>query len=115
MIEDVLGALDGEPGTTDAEVVEDRSREDRCRLEDHRDSAAQLTWVPLGHVDSVEGDRARQRIVETVQQSQEGTLARSRRTDECGEFSFGNLEGDVTEDTNAARLLVYGFQIEGRL
>ena len=114
VIEHVVRTVQVECGQRHLEVVEHRAREDRRGLEDHGDPAAELTWLPLGDVSTVQRDRARHRIVESVEQPQQRRLARARRSGHGQDALARNLQRDSLEDRRIRRPGDHVDQLERR-
>src|SRR5579883_2968599 len=86
------------------------------RLEHHADALAGMIDVCLRtqHVDAVDDDRTRRRLLEPVEAAQQGRLARARRADHEHHLAFGDRQVDTLQDMKGAEVLVDGPRIDDR-
>ena len=90
-------------GHRDPKVVEHGSGEKWRPLEHHGHLATQFVWPKLVEPLAPPPDLASEWIVETVEQPQEGGLARPGRAHDCGDSYVGDVDRDVAQNRFPSR------------
>ena len=77
------------------EIVRYRARKQKRTLCDQSELSAEFPWLDIAIVDVLDIHRSRGGLVETIQQTQQRSLARTARPGDGKHFSFSQFEGCV--------------------
>lgn len=114
VLEHVARPFVGHLGVGDAEIVEDGASEHRCLLEHHAHMTSECGRVPGAEVSTLQGDRSGDRIVEPVEEAEEGRLARARRSGDGEDPVDRDRHVDVAQDRSIGRTGAHTVEFERR-